>query len=84
MTFSLIFLTHTALLLGQGQLASYGVNSQDDIRKCRNELFRSARIVQETLQDSQLVANNVADDLESRIKSACYKNQIDDPSQLGL
>jgi len=70
MTFSLIFLTHTALLLGQGQLQSdYSIDSS----KCRNELFRAARIAQESRQS---LSNSQAAKLEKRIMQFCYNNRV--------
>jgi len=73
MVFSLIFLTHTALLLGQGQLNGYGVNTQAERTKCQNELFRSARIVQEA--DASFTSAD-GDKLENRIRQVCYHNRI--------
>jgi len=62
----LVWLLHTALLLGQGQLTStYGV----DVRPCQNELFRAGRIIQTS------DANFDDDRLDKRrIERACYNN----------
>ncbi len=62
----LIWLLHTALLLGQGQLThTYGV----DARNCQDELFRAGRIIQ-TSDD------NFNDDRldKRRIERACFNN----------
>lgn len=72
--FSLIFLTHTALLLGQGQLASHGIDTDSERQRCQNELFRSARLVQEALTAGPALTRDAGAELEGRIGEACYGN----------
>lgn len=70
MLFSTVFLLHTTLLFGYGQLkADYGINQSD----CKNELYRTARLIEED-HNSPLV--NRAEEFSERIVAACYRNKI--------
>lgn len=63
---SLVWLVHTALLLGQGQLTqTYGITA----RNCQNEIFRAARIIQTS--DASFDDDRLD---KERIERACYNN----------